>query len=46
MSTESKIIYLTRELNTENNVLKATQKTNDSVRDNRDWEKMKGRAVS
>src|SRR5210317_107596 len=41
----SAIIYLTRELNTENNVLKATQKTNDSVRDNRDWEKMKGRAV-
>jgi len=42
----SAIIYLTRQLNTENNVLKATQKTNDSVRDNRDWEKMKGRAVS
>ena len=33
-------------LETTNNVLKATQKTNDSVRQNRDWENMKGRAVS
>ena len=42
----SAIISLTKELNTVNNVLVATQKTNDSVRTNRDWEQMKGRAVS
>jgi UDPglucose 6-dehydrogenase len=42
----SAIISLTKELNTVNNVLLATQKTNDSVRTNRDWEQMKGRAVS
>ena len=40
------ILYLTYELDTDNNVLEATQFTNDSVRKNRDWEKMKGRAVS
>lgn len=40
------LLYLTHELNTTNNVLTATQKTNDSVRKNRDWENMKGRAVS
>ena len=42
----SALLYLTKELGTINNVLSATQKTNDSVRENRDWEKMKGRAVS
>lgn len=42
----SALLYLTHELQTTNNVLKATQKTNDVVRKNRDWEKMKGRAIS
>ena len=42
----SALLYLTTQLGTINNVLSATQKTNDSVRKNRDWEKMKGRAVS
>lgn len=41
----SALISLTNELETINNVLTATQKTNDSVRKNRDWENMKGRAV-
>ena len=41
----SAIISLTKELNTVNNVLLATQKTNDTIRKNRDWEQMKGRAV-
>ena len=40
------LIHLTRELGTTNHVLNATQKTNDEVRENRDWEQMKGRAVS
>ena len=40
------LLYLTKELKTTNNVLKATQDTNNKVRQNRDWEKMKGRAVS
>ena len=39
------IISLTNELDTLNNVLNATKKTNDSVRVDRDWENMKGRAV-
>lgn len=39
------IIHLTEKLKTQNCVLIATKKTNDSVRKNRDWEKMKGRAV-
>ena len=42
----SAVIHLTRELNTINNVLFATQKTNDKVRQDRDWEGMKGRAVT
>jgi UDPglucose 6-dehydrogenase len=42
----SALIYLTRELGTINNVLVSTQSTNDKIRKNRDWEKMKGRAVS
>lgn len=41
----SAIIHLTEELNTTNNVLKATQETNTKLRTNRDWETMKGRAV-
>ena len=41
----SALIKITETLNTRNNVLAATQKTNDEVRSNRDWEKMKGRAV-
>ena len=40
------ILHLSDELNTINNVLHATQDTNDEVRKNRDWEGMKGRAVS
>jgi UDP-glucose 6-dehydrogenase len=39
------LLHLTKELGTISNVLEATQKTNDEVRQNRDWEKMKGRAV-
>ena len=42
----SAIIHLTRQLDTINNVLVSTQKTNDKVRQNRDWEGMKGRAVT
>ena len=41
----SALISLTKELNTKNNVLVATQETNNEVRSNRDWEQMKGRAV-
>ena len=40
------ILHLTEELKTVNNVLCATQETNNNVRKNRDWEQMKGRAVS
>lgn len=40
------ILHLTEELKTVNNVLSATQETNNNVRKDRDWEKMKGRAVS
>jgi len=40
------LLYLSYQYNTTNGVLKATQETNDKVRSNRDWEKMKGRAVS
>ena len=42
----SALIHLTRELGTISNVLEATKETNDQVRQNRDWEQMKGRAVS
>ena len=42
----SALLYLTNELGTINNVLQATKKTNDVVRKNKDWEQMKGRAVS
>ena len=39
------ILKLTSELNVPNNVLIATEVTNNEVRKNKDWEKMKGRAV-
>jgi len=42
----SALIHLTRELGTVSNVLEAAHETNDQVRENRDWEQMKGRAVS
>ena len=41
----SAILHLTEELKTVNNILCATQETNNNVRKDRDWEKMKGRAV-
>jgi UDPglucose 6-dehydrogenase len=41
----SALIYLTEQLGTTNNVLKSTKETNDTVRNDRDWEKMKGRAI-
>lgn len=41
----SALISLTNQLDTLNNVLNATKKTNDLVRVDRDWESMKGRAV-
>tara|TARA_R100001244_G_scaffold112958_1_gene83617 strand:- start:616 stop:1452 length:837 start_codon:yes stop_codon:yes gene_type:complete len=41
----SALIEITKEKNTINNVLKAVQATNNTVRSNRDWEKMKGRAI-
>lgn len=40
------LIRLTFQLHTTNNVLCATQSTNDEVRSIRDWELMKGRAVT
>ncbi len=40
------LLYLSKKYNTTNNVLCATQETNNNVRENRDWERMKGRAVS
>jgi UDPglucose 6-dehydrogenase len=40
------ILHLSEELNTMNNVLCAVQETNNNVRKNRDWEGMKGRAVT
>jgi nucleotide sugar dehydrogenase len=42
----SAIIKLTNDLNTTRNVLSSVLKTNDAVRKNRDWEKMKGRAIT
>src|SRR6056300_831988 len=42
----SALINLSDNLETISNVLNATRDTNDSVRKNRDWEQMKGRAVS
>ena len=40
------LIHLAQRFGTTTNVLEATQLTNDRVRRNRDWEQMKGRAVS
>ena len=40
------ILHLSNELNTMNNVLCAVQETNNNIRRNRDWEQMKGRAVT
>jgi len=42
----SALISVSKNLNTINNVLRAVKDTNDEVRKNRDWEQMKGRAVS
>jgi nucleotide sugar dehydrogenase len=42
----SAIIKMTEDLGITNNVLKSIQKTNNKVRTNRDWEKMKGRAIN
>ena len=42
----SALLHVARKEGAIHNVLKATQDTNDKVRRNRDWEKMKGRAVS
>ena len=42
----SALIYLADNLETTSNVLNATRDTNDLVRKNRDWEQMKGRAVT
>lgn len=41
----AELLHLSDKLNIINNVLHATQDTNDEVRTNRDWESMKGRAV-
>tara|TARA_Y100000768_G_scaffold382609_1_gene363288 strand:- start:2267 stop:3100 length:834 start_codon:yes stop_codon:yes gene_type:complete len=41
----SALIHIAMHLNTETNVLNAVEETNDVVRQNRDWEDMKGRAV-
>ena len=40
------LIHLAQRFGTTTNVLEATRLTNDTVRRNRDWEQMKGRAVS
>jgi UDPglucose 6-dehydrogenase len=40
------LLHMTKEFGTIDNVLSATQRTNDEVRVNRDWEGMKGRAVT
>jgi len=40
------IIRLSFQLHTTNNVLCSVQSTNDEVRKNRDWETMKGRAIT
>ena len=39
------LIYLSKELNTLNDMLCAVSETNNQVRKNRDWEQMKGRAI-
>jgi UDPglucose 6-dehydrogenase len=40
------IINITEKLGTTNHVLKATLDTNNKIRKNKDWESMKGRAVT
>jgi UDPglucose 6-dehydrogenase len=42
----SAIIKISSDLKTTNNVLKSVKRTNDKVRKNRDWEKMRGRAIN
>jgi nucleotide sugar dehydrogenase len=42
----SAIINISEKLGTINNVLQATKETNFKIRRNRDWEKMKGRAIT
>ena len=42
----SAIIKLTNDLGTTNYLLKSIQNTNDKFRKNRDWERMKGRAIN
>jgi len=42
----SAIINLSEKLKTTNNVLKSVKKTNDELRENRDWERMIGRAIT
>ena len=42
----SALIYLTEKNGSINNVLKSVNRTNNQIRKNRDWEKMKGRAVN
>lgn len=42
----SAILFQTNNLGSINNVLKAVKKTNDKVRNDRDWEQMKGRAIN
>ena len=42
----SALLRLAEDLNVVDNVLSAVEQTNYSVRNNRDWEQMKGRAVS
>ena len=42
----SAIIKITEDLGTTNNVLKSVLKTNDQLRSSRDWEQMKGRAIT
>ena len=42
----SALIKMTDDLGTVNNILKSVEKTNCRVRKNRDWEKMKGRAIN
>tara|TARA_X000000950_G_scaffold227085_1_gene274078 strand:+ start:5415 stop:6242 length:828 start_codon:yes stop_codon:yes gene_type:complete len=40
------ILYLSEKLGSTNYLMKAVVQTNDEVRKNRDWEKMKGRAIN
>lgn len=42
----SALIKLSNDLGSTNNLLKSVMKTNDKLRVNRNWEKMKGRAVN